>query len=76
MATQKNYFKDEQGNTHVARPRFPNEVSINDTSRGSMPNNEKDANNFSLASLKSIVAALKSIYNKIDESSLEKMLSK
>jgi hypothetical protein len=76
MATQQNYFKDDQGNTHVVRPRFPNEVSINDTSRGSMPNNEKDASHFSLASLKSIIASLKSIYKKIDESSLEKMLSK
>jgi len=76
MPSEKNYTKKADGTTLIGRPRSTNEILINDESKGSMPNNEKDASTFPLSTLKAMISALKSMYKDIDEKLLSKMLTK
>jgi hypothetical protein len=75
MPIKRNYTKIADGTTLVRRPRSTNEIPVNGQTNGSMPNNEKDAFTFPLATLRSIILSLKSLYNDVDEAKLTKLLT-
>lgn len=75
MATIRNIISTED-KFLVKRPRSTNEIPINSETIGSMPNNEKDASQFPLATTNSIIFALKSLYKNIDENLFLTLFSK
>lgn len=60
------YKMNEKGEIIIPGPRSTNEIFVTEVSKGSMPNNEKDASSFSLIDQASVLASLKSIYRKIE----------
>lgn len=66
MKKNPTYKVNEKGEIVLPEPRSTNEIFVSDVTKGSMPNNEKDASTFSLINEASVLSSLKSIYQNID----------
>jgi len=61
------YKIGENGEVITPGPRSTNEILVTEETRGSMPNNEKDASKFSLIDRKAVISSLKAIYSDFKE---------
>ena len=66
MKKKQTYKMNDQGEFIIPGPRSTNEIFVTEVSKGSMPNNEKDASTFSLIGESSVISSLKSIYTKLE----------
>ncbi len=75
MASKKYTYRKTRKGLILPGPRSTNEIFVTDKSKGSMPNNERKAEEISLSSTEAVLSSLRTLYGAASSKGVKKYVT-